>query len=66
MNASVRPDPVQLPCTAGYLQDINSKSIHVYEPESGTHRTIQVHQPVGTIVPTSDPNILLAALEVRQ
>ena len=37
----------------------------MYEPASDGHRTIQLEQPIGCIVPTSDPNILLAALEVR-
>ncbi|PRW33693.1 SMP-30 gluconolaconase LRE domain [Chlorella sorokiniana] len=46
-----------------YFVDINGKRIHVYEPASGGHRTIQLEQPIGCIVPTSDPNILLAALE---
>lgn len=44
-------------------QDINSKRIHSYSPASGAHRTIQLEQPIGTVVPTSNPNILLAALE---
>lgn len=46
-----------------YFVDINGKRIHVYEPGTGRHRTVQLDQPVGTIVPTSDPSKLLAALE---
>ena len=46
-------------------QDINGKRIHVYEASSGGHRTIQLEQPIGCIVPTSNPDVLLAALEVR-
>ncbi|EFN53462.1 hypothetical protein CHLNCDRAFT_136730 [Chlorella variabilis] len=46
-----------------YFVDINSKRIHSYSPASGAHRTIQLEQPIGTVVPTSNPNILLAALE---
>lgn len=47
------------------VQDINGKRIHAYHPASGSHRTVQLDQAVGTIVPTSNPNVLLAALEVR-
>lgn len=46
-----------------FFVDINGKSIHVYEPGTGAHRTIQLDQPVGTVVPTSDPSKVLAALE---
>ncbi len=45
-------------------QDINGKRIHVYEASRGGHRTIQLEQPIGCIVPTSNPDVLLAALEV--
>ncbi|KAL4419560.1 hypothetical protein ABPG77_003586 [Micractinium sp. CCAP 211/92] len=46
-----------------YFVDINGKRIHVFEPDTGAHRSIQLDQPVATIVPTSDFNKLLAALE---
>ena len=46
-------------------QDINRKQIHVFHPASGAHRSLQLGEAVGTVVPTSDPDILLAALEVR-
>lgn len=47
-----------------YFVDINGNMIHYFEPASGTHRALPpLNQPVGTVVLTSDPNRLLAALE---
>lgn len=43
------------------LQDINSCRIHAYKPGDGSHATIDLEEPVGCVVPTSNPDFLLAA-----
>jgi len=45
-----------------YFVDINEKRIHVYTPETKDHFTIEAPSTVGCVVPTNDPNLLLAAL----
>ncbi|KAL0033741.1 hypothetical protein WJX77_003366 [Trebouxia sp. C0004] len=45
-----------------YFVDINEKHIHVYTPQDKNHFVIDAPSTVGCVVPTSDPNILLAAL----
>ncbi|GAB4813394.1 hypothetical protein N2152v2_000440 [Parachlorella kessleri] len=45
-----------------YFVDINENTIHAFRPEDGTHQKIVMSEHVATIVPTSDPKILLAAL----
>jgi hypothetical protein len=64
---------VRVPTPLG-IQDINKNSVHVLPggelaPNSAL-RTIHLDEPVGTVVPTTDPDIILVAtqrdvLEVR-
>lgn len=42
-------------------QDINGCRIHAYKPGDGSHATIDLDEPVGCVVPTSNPDFLLAA-----
>lgn len=46
-----------------YFVDINGKTIHAFVPATGAHNTITLDQAVATIVPTSRPGTILAALE---
>lgn len=46
-----------------YFVDINAKRVHVFRPADGSHRTLQLAEPVGCVALTSDPGRLLAALQ---
>lgn len=45
------------------LQDINGRTIHGFQPETGEHFTIKADEPTGTIVPTNDPTKILVATQ---
>lgn len=46
-----------------YSVDITSKQIHVFVPATGEHRALQLAEAVGAVLPSSDPGLLIAALE---
>jgi sugar lactone lactonase YvrE len=43
--------------------DINGKLIFVYDPKMKKHVTVGLEEMVGAVMPTTQPNVLLAALE---
>lgn len=46
-----------------YSVDIALKRIHVFVPATGLHRVLQLGEAVGTVLLSSDPTQLIAALE---
>ncbi|KAL6784993.1 hypothetical protein ACKKBG_A02000 [Auxenochlorella protothecoides x Auxenochlorella symbiontica] len=46
-----------------YFVDINGRTIHGFQPETGEHFTIKADEPTGTIVPTNDPTKILVATQ---
>lgn len=46
-----------------YSVDITLKRIHVFVPATGLHRVLQLGEAVGTVLLTSDPSKVIAALE---
>lgn len=43
--------------------DINSKVVYIYDPEQRNHVALQLEEMVGSVMPTTQPDVLLAALE---
>lgn len=46
-----------------YFVDIYGKSIHIYDPATKEHVQIDTPELPGTVVPTSNPDVLLAAFD---
>lgn len=43
--------------------DINNKKIHIFDPADKSLTTVSLDEAIGAVIPTSQPHILVAALE---